>query len=250
MENTDLSFPEAWISQVTSWLSLKSLLFWDWKQDWCTFELCRMLCACVCCGNRCVKVLSPFTQRFHPKFSKLTSGRKELALTWPFIMGIRCRLASVETGGVKNLFFFWGKNRKKQTYSTLVLFHGVTLVLILQSFASDGINRDDIDSQIQQRCLPKISSRYNYVVTQICNCRSECISQTWAPLLPAGQTSARVWVAATLLQVPGRGSVGWSALSSPKLHIEDQSQPTGQLRCPSNTWLEEATPCSLCCITC
>ena len=52
------------------------------------------------CGNRCVKILSPCTEHFHLEFSKLTSGMKELVPTWYF-MGIRRRLASAETVGVK-----------------------------------------------------------------------------------------------------------------------------------------------------
>lgn len=57
---------------------------------------------CVCCGNRCLKILSLCTERFHLEFPKLTSGMKELVLTWYFV-GVRWRMASAEIVGVKSL---------------------------------------------------------------------------------------------------------------------------------------------------
>lgn len=65
-------------------------------------------------------------------------------------------LASAEIVGMKA---FW-----KKTDSTLVSFHGVALVLILEfllSFALSGVNRASIDDQVQQRCLPKTSRRHD-----------------------------------------------------------------------------------------
>lgn len=112
---------------------------------------------CACCGIRCVKIPSPFTEHFQLGLSNLMSGMKRLFLTWYF-MGVRGMLASADAVGMK------ASGRKPRP--TAVYFFvswccsGFNLTELLLSFALNGVNRANIDGQIQWKCLPKTSRRH------------------------------------------------------------------------------------------
>lgn len=110
---------------------------------------------CAFCRIEYVKIPSPFTGHFHLGLWCLVWKNCSLpGLLW---ISDACWL--------QMKLWVWKPLGKKLTYSTLVLFHGVTLVLILQfllSFALSGVNRANIDGQVQQRCLPKTSRRHDW----------------------------------------------------------------------------------------
>lgn len=130
-ESTEVSFPEVRISQLTSWLSLKPLIL---GLETGLMQLWTLRNAvCVCCGNRCVKILSLCTEHFHLEFSKLTSDMKELVLNLPGIKWVS------DGGWLQLKLWEWKAYEKKTDYNA------VTVLLVLQSFTSDGVKWVNID---------------------------------------------------------------------------------------------------------
>lgn len=140
---------------------------------------------------------------------------------------------------------------------------GFNLKDFLLNFALNGIERANIAGQIQQTCLPETSRRHGW-----------CCDTNWklgtvhhasrstsaylagrtqqgsgsdpAVLLPTSEDSCSATWSLLLHLWRGSGcSVLWATL-----HCQDQTHYHWDLGCPFNTWLEEVTLCSLCCVTC
>lgn len=114
VEIPKVSFLEAWISQIMLWLPLKFLVLYKFDAALNPVEYC------VCMSWDQIWQNSFSLHWMFLSWTFKSSIWDERIVPWYF-MGIRCMLASSET-------------MEKPKPTTLFLFHGVALVLILQSF--------------------------------------------------------------------------------------------------------------------